>query len=558
MSSGIGDPKRRIVDWFSGKPPAVASAAGCAIFLLVAIAWSSAPFLAPHTLSGESFLFSDQSYALFTADQLVSGKLLFRDVFYPYGPASAYLHAAWTTLFGNTALSFWHLAQVLTCINVLQLWCLLRRGCSIRHTLVFGIVVLFPFLLIPGGMVGGLNASVYVPLERTLLLALALAWRSPEDRTFRSAALLGALLGAMQWVKFGGAFVAGAALLIADLVLLGSALKDRALRDRWFKINLATLLGFLGVEGARIGLAFALFAAPLALDVVWPAWLVEAYRSYAYRTVPFVHWFNFNYFIGAQLPVVAALVANLFLVRRLASTRRSRAETVPGSALVYAILFPLALVGYLPHSWVAAPYVWLFLVPAVFALERVSTLWRSLFLAACLSATALTLKGAVAPPPPASLQKWRAAGDVLWLRPEMVVRLSKLKDVLAGISAEAGAEAQTGSAILGFTFGSGLHHFLQYPGATRHAWFVPGFVPPRDEAEFLQALDRTFAVVVYFPEPRSSAPPPDPRAWEPFAIPVLTDATCLTFADRLLPPREIDRQLWVFPVRPMPTLAKNP
>lgn len=531
------------------------SLAGLSLFLLVAIVWSFVPFLAPLTLSSETFLFHDNSYALFTADQLLEGKLLFRDVFYQYGPLAAYLHVGWARLFGNTILAFWHLAQLLTCIGVIQVWALLRRSCSIWQAVGFGAIVLFPYFLVPGGSAGGLNASVYVELERICLLSLALIWKPPADRTFRSALFIGLLLGAMQWIKFGGAFVAGASLVALDLLVLSRMGAAKQCWLRWTRVSLVTLLGFLVIEGVLIGIACLLLPAPLASEVLWPSWMVQNYGAYRHRSVPLVHWFNLNYFLGTQMPIVAAFLANAWLAVRFLSSGRGVAPEhalslrLAGPALLFTIFFGLALLVYLPHMWVASPYIWLILLPPALFLRNVSVLIRVAFCIACLPAFFLSVRGLVYPPNAHSLREVHVADDRLWLSPEAADRVTSLQRVLDTLAQQDGGGTSGGRSILGFPMGSGFHHFLGYPPATRHAWFMPGFIRPREEAGLLESLDRTLAVVVFFPEAQSQPPSADPCSWEPFSIPVFTKNTCLVFASRLLPPTEVDSRCWVFPVK---------
>ena len=533
------------------------------LFLLIAIAWSSAPFFRPGLLNGDTFLFHDHSYSLFAADQLLAGKVLFRDVFYQYGVLTAYVHAGWAALFGNTILSYWHLAQLLTCIGVIQLWLLLRRSQPPWLAFAFVVVVLLPYFLVPGGSIVGVGASVYLGLERVCLLSIALVWRSPASRNLNTALLLGGLLGLMQWIKFGGAFVAGASLLVADLLALSYESGDRTRWLRWLRLSFVTLLGFLVVEGSLIGLLYVLLPSQLASEMLWPSWMVQNYEAYRYKSVSLVHWFNFNYFLGVQLPLCAAVVVGLMFGGRLLLKR----NTVPaegqaeflraaGPAFFLVIFFPVALLIYLPHMWVAMTYVWMILLPAAFFLRKTPRWCLGLFLVLCTPAFLLSVKGVVNPKVN-ELRPVHLAKDTLWLSPATEEQLNKLQRVLAQLEQERGGMALDRPAILGFPMGSGFHHFLGYPAATRHAWFMSGFVQPREEETLVQSLDRTLAIVVYFQEPRTDPPSPDPSTWEFYTTPVFTRATCLAIAGRLQSPIEVDASCWVFPVQTGPRPASS-
>ena len=529
---------------------------GLLLFLLIAIGWSSAPFFRPATLSGQAFLFSDHSYALFAADQLLDGKLLFRDVFYQYGALTAYLHAGWAALFGNTIISYWRLAQLLTCIGVVQMWILLRRSHTPWQALAIGIVALFPYFLIPGGSTGGLGGSIYVGIERICILSIALAWKPPLSRTFGSALWIGILLGLMQWIKFGGALVAGAGILVLDVLALFYASAEAKCWVRWLTISLVTLLGFLLLEGTLAALLYLLLPAQLASEVLWPSWMVQNYAAYSHRSLPLLHWFNLNFFLGRQMPLVAAVLAGVAVTGLLLFKRgsakldeRSSYLLFIGPPLFLVIFFSVALVVYLPHMWVAMFYAWMVLLSAACFLRKVP-LSIGLFLLACAPAFLLSAKDLVFSPKADKLREVHLANDTLWLPPEVENRLIKLQSLLKLLQQQRGGDTLAPSAILGFPFGSGFHHFLGYPAATRHAWFMPGFVRPREEGTLLDSLDRTLAVIVFFPDPQLSPPSADPTTWEDFSIPSFTRTTCLAFVDRLQSPIEVDSRCWVFPVLP--------
>jgi hypothetical protein len=540
------------LDWITGRK----SLAGLFLLLLIAIGWSSAPFFRPGVLNGERFVFHDNSYALFLVDQLLAGKLLFRDVFYQYGVLTAYVHAGWAALFGNTIFSYWHLAQLLTCVGVIQLWILLRRSQSAWQALAFGTIVLFPYFLVPGGSAGGVGASVYVGLERICLLSIALAWRPPTSRSLASALSLGVLLGLMQSIKFGGAFIAGISLLAIDALVLSYASVEKKRWLRWLQLSFVTLIGFLVIEGSLIVLAYLSLPAQLASEVLWPSWMVQNYEAYRHKSVPLWHWFNLNYFLGTQLPVFAAALAAPVFIARLLFMRKvtgpgeqSWLLRLAGPPLFFVIFFLFALILYLPHMWVAMPYVWLILLPAAFFLHNVPLFVRSIFLVSCFPAFFLSVKGVVYPRSAEQLQEVHLVKDTLWLSPEAADRLTKLQHVLELLDQRPGGFTSGPPAILGFPMGSGLHHFLGYPAATRHVWFMSGFVRPHEEDILVKSLDRTLAVIVFFADqPHSDPPSPDPSTWEFFSIPLFTRSTCLAFASRLQHPIKVDSQCWVFPV----------
>ena len=209
---------------------------GLALAVLIALAWTAALWVTrPAALFNEDFVVFEQGHNLFLVDQILAGKRLYRDVFSQYGPLPIYLHTAWAACVGNTARGYVALMGCLTLVNVALLYQVLRRSVPGAMALGWLAAAVLPFLVLPGSFTAGQLYALYPVCERLLLLFVALAWVDPRMRSPRRAVVLGVLLGAMQWVKFGGAFMAGGALLIADLLVLGGALLDPAMRRRWLE-----------------------------------------------------------------------------------------------------------------------------------------------------------------------------------------------------------------------------------------------------------------------------------------------------------------------------------
>jgi 4-amino-4-deoxy-L-arabinose transferase-like glycosyltransferase len=170
----------------------------------------------PDLVMGADVLFQDAGHNLLVADRMLSGASLYSDVFYPYGPVSAYLYALGASLFGNTPTVYLCLLAGISAANICLAYWLIRRAADRKTAVLIGIAML-AVLPIPGAIAGAFTSSPFLVLERTLLLLVALSWRPPAMRGLAPSLAIGIALGLWQGVKFGGAVVAGAAVMLLIL-----------------------------------------------------------------------------------------------------------------------------------------------------------------------------------------------------------------------------------------------------------------------------------------------------------------------------------------------------
>ena len=223
----------------------------------------------------------------------------------------------------------------------------------------------------------GAYLQPYGGFERILLLAIALSWRPLTERITARSVGLGLLLGLLPWIKFGSAFVAGAALFAADVIVL---VERREIHPRnWRKIAIGNAWILLGFLVGQITLAIYLLVTQpptIVKDAIWPAYMLGNYAGYVTSDIRFLRWQNLGYFLGAQLPVLVAATSFLLLLWRLiGGMPRAFQDRVTGpnervlGAFIFLFLFWfIGLSGYLAHVWLIMGYVWLPTIGAAYAL----------------------------------------------------------------------------------------------------------------------------------------------------------------------------------------------
>ena len=530
---------------------AVAAAA-----LALLSAWIFARFWShPEELLNWRFLTHDLASQLHLSDQLLAGKRLYADVFSQYGPVPASVHLAAAYLFGSTALTFMVLEGCLAIVCLIQIYILLRRTAPAWWSIVFTAIALLPWVPSTGGGPGA-YLQPYGGMERVVLLAIALAWRPLTGRTVARNVVLGLLLGLLPWIKFGSAFVAGAALLGADVLVLFRRREFR--RACWRAIlaaNAWVLAGFLGGQSALAIYLVVTQPPAIAKDVLWPSYMLENYAGYVTSDIRFVQWQNAGYFIGAQLPVLAAVLAFFVLIWPAMATtsieRNASSNRAPETfgAFIFLFLFWfIGLAGYLAHVWLIMGYAWLSMVGAGYALTFLGPRLRLAALCLWLPCFFLTAKG-VAPgrAPPASNPVIFENGETLWLDAVWQKRVTLLSDFLAK---ERTAAVEMPPTIMGIPTSGGLAHYFRCPVLTRQSWFLPGFVRPYDEEAIRESLAKTAGLVVFSEKPMELPFPANANQWG-FG-PIFSDALATEIPRRFAEPVKLDAFCWALKARQEP------
>jgi hypothetical protein len=458
------------------------AASGCSLLLGAALFVRR-----PDLVAGAEFLFHDAGHNLLTAHAILSGQTLYRDIFFPYGPISAYAYAVAAWRFGNTPEVYLGLFAVVSAMNAAFAYRLVRRsaGAVVAVAVSVGLLALLP---IPGAIAGAFISSPYIVLERTLLLLLALTWSPPDARSTSRAVGLGLVFGLWQGIKFGGAFVGGVAIVILDaLCLTAVGWSNEGLR-RWARSLLVTGAAFLGVESLWIVHAFATQPAAVAHDMIWPYFMFHAYAVVG-DDVRWLTWGGWRLMVGRYLlPLTAAMLGIYGLGAWLRTLRKGREADASGSAFILLLFYAIASCGYFHHVFHFQQFFWALVPPAAFAIERASTRTRLAVAAAWAPCVWLVLHTAVLTHAPASMETVRLpTGGRVVVSAAIAERLS----FLARIHAATG-----GAPILYAPVGSGWHYAYGVPAASRHTFFfAPDVIRPYERDAFVRSIDRLGALV---------------------------------------------------------------
>ena len=164
-------------------------------------------------------MLGEEGNQLYRAERLAQGRQLYSEIALQYGPLAVHLYSAFSTVVGNTITAVLAFHVVSSVLAILLAYVFVRGYVDVVTALQVTLFGFLPLMLTPGGNLGAYTNAEYISWERICLIAVLLAWRPPHCRTVRHAVWVGVGLGAWQWVKFGGAFFAGSALILAGPVL---------------------------------------------------------------------------------------------------------------------------------------------------------------------------------------------------------------------------------------------------------------------------------------------------------------------------------------------------
>ena len=475
--------------------------------------------------------FDDGGLTLDTADQLLNGKQLFSEVFYQYGPASIETYVLWSKIFGNTISSFESLSLLIALVNCFLLFKVLQRVGLAFSTMAIAFLALIPHLLATGYV-------FYSNFEKTLILIVLLLWKCPEERSLKRSLALGAVIGLMQWVRFGAAVGVLAAVFILDLIL------EKAFSRSLIKTTLAYAAGFFAVEGALAARLFLTLPKDVALDTLWPQFMAGSYGVYATENTRFPIFTTLNYFIGGQLPIIVCAVlavAAVFLVVRSRSATRRPALLIPLFAFVVYCLF------YYKQAWHYYLGSWLLVLAAAAAIDRLSVNWKAVVAILLLPGFYVALKMDLVPSRSPEIQATILPnGEKLWLSKDVIDRNQTLVNRLNALP---GSPSRRGVLFLSRTpvvLASQLYFFYQIPQPARHSMIFTGWLRHRDFESLRVTLDRSKAVVL-FQNANQGPPTKDACQWESHPYP---RPYCEELSARLEEPVKVDDTCWIFPTLP--------
>ncbi|HZT78157.1 MAG TPA: hypothetical protein VFA27_15995 [Vicinamibacterales bacterium] len=444
----------------------------------------------PDLVQGAAFLFHDEGHNLLTADVVLHGGQLYRDVFFPYGPLGAYIYVVWAAAFGNTPRSYLCLFVAISAVNMILAYYVLRRAAGMRVAVAVG-AALLAVVPIPGSIVGAFVTSAYVVLERTFLLLLALLWTPPLTRTRSQSLAIGAIAGVWQAVKFGGGPLAMAALLLLDLVALAVSGLDAATIKTWLQRVAVSVAAFLVVEVAIVAYAFWTQPTPIATDEVWPLFMFQAYAGLGSYRWP--AWIGWRPAVAQFLfPLSAGVLSAVAIARWLRGSAYETAGGESGAVFVPMVFVVLAaIVGYVHHAFHYFQFLWTLAPGSAWILERRGRLvaWMTALL--WIPGVFVVARACYVASPASDVRLINTpSGGTVALTTDMAERVAFLQRVAQSPYA-AGRPA-----ILYAGIGSGWHFAYGVPLASRHSFFfAPDVIRPYERSQFADSWERVGAII---------------------------------------------------------------
>lgn len=510
--------------------------AGLLLWIIWQVGW-----LPAHTFNATRFILYDQGSYLYAVERLNHGEVLYRDLNWQYGPLAAGWYWLWAQVGGNTPLT---LVLASTALMAAAWWLLTgptREVMGARMGTGWALLGLLP-IMSPVGIMA-LNGP-HGALEMLLLAGLAwLLARCPGRH--KRALVMGLVLGALQWVRFGPHVVA---FLVLGL-LQGGGLRAEVPAWREWAHRMAGWLWRVLLGYAVIWLALLFYyrsVLPWAgvIEQLWPSHMVAHYAATYVRRWP--EWPEAAEFFRVWVPVLCG-VAGAAAWFRL--THKSGLTAVPSPMVMAGLAFgPLywiigglflfkndyALLGHLWLVWPGAAVAWGLAWPR----------WRIGLIVLLLPALAMQWAGLRAVWQ--AEKAWQAEpmvlpnGQRLWFRAAEARRFAALGEALGGET--------RGKRLVVFLAGGGVHHFYGTQRVGRHWWYLPEFVRPWEaEAVERAVLQHEYALVADLGQQAESGG--DPRVLQLW-IPLPADMG-LRVLSRMSDPKEIKGLGHVVRIRPV-------
>ena len=429
---------------------------------------AAALWLRPDLTQGAGFLFGDEGQNLWLAARLSEGAQVHTDAFTPYGPLTAWTYAAAAAAFGNSPLVFRALSLALSAASLAMLTATFARSLSSSWAALWGVFVMTPLMLGLGPLLGGLTVSTYTGLERVFMASAVLIWRPPSDRSDARSLLIGVLAGCCQWARFGSAAMIVAGVIVCDLAA------DRKARATWLVI-----VGALAVEASLAAWAFAALPVAVAVDVLWPSYLLEAYTwmklpRTGFSPGPWPVW----------LVRYGPALAGLLIVLPALALRGLR-PPCNRAAVLLAVAYGAgaATLFWTDHHY--RQYAWMAGAAGGLALASVRWPWRGAALALSLPACVVMARVILQEPSPTVSLATPGVGVV-----ELTPAEARRVDALAAL------RASLPGGLVVAPGGAGWHAAYGAASPTRQAWFVRGVVRPWEHESFLEAYRGVSAVAI--------------------------------------------------------------
>jgi hypothetical protein len=492
-----------------------------------------------NVFDARSFLFRDEGLSVLWGSKVARGEMPFRDFGYLYGPIPVFLLGLGARLFGGTPQMFIGLLACLSAIGAGLVAALVRRSASFGATLAVVVLAVLPEFVTPGGAFAAFTGSPTLPLERIVLVSVALAWRPPEERTWRRGAAIGALLGVAQAVKFGGAIFDGAALVLLDLLVI--ALRRGGLPRGWIRSLLAMAAAAAAVMAAHAAFAFAIMPRDRAIDHLWPAYVLSQWAAFV--PAPAAGW---KFILSVELtPIVGgclSLAAVALLVRDAlvgAAGGISREAAGKLGVLLPVILFFVSWLGFVHIVYHLHGIAWAATLGAGLALDRLPRAPRVVATALLAPMAIALLRGQI-------LRTDRGGARIERAGHGWIVADARTLDDVNALLAALGPELGDGREMFSGPEGAAFEGFFDLPHAGHADLYTPAMVRPSDEDDLTASAPHLGAAFVeVFSPPRT--PPRDvcDVLNHVYLAPVLHDGACRALAAQLGTPEHVGASMWI-------------
>jgi hypothetical protein len=509
------------------------AAAGLALAMAVWAMWAH-----PATVfAARSFLFRDEGLSVLWGAKVARGEMPFRDFGYLYGPIPVFLLGLGARLFGGTPQMFIGLLALLSATGAGLVAALVRRSASFGATVAVVLLAVLPEFVTPGGAFAAFTGSPTLPLERIVLVSVALTWRPPEERTWRRGAWIGVLLGVAQAVKFGGAIFDGAALFALDVFVI--ALRRSGVPRGWIKSLAATAGGAALVVAAHCAFAFAIMPRDRAIDHLWPSYVLSQWAAFV--PAPPAGW---KYILSVELtPIVGGLLSVLavaLLLREAVVAKGISRETAAKlGVLLPVILFFVTWIGFVHIVFHLHGIAWAATLGAGLALDRLPRAPRVAATVLLVPMTIALVRGQVLRTDRGGTRLERPGHG--WI----VADARTLEDVNALLPA-LGAELDDGRAMFSGPEAAAFEGFFDLPHVGHADLYTPAMVRPSDEDDLAANAPRLGAAVVEVFAP-PAAPPHDvcDVLNHVYRAPILHDGACRALDAQLGPPEPVGASMWI-------------
>lgn len=452
--------------------------------------------LRPDLTRGAAFLFGDEAANLFAADALHRGRTLYTDVAYPYGPLPIEMYRATSAVAGNSPGVFLALMAVLSASSAFMAGSLIRRSADVVTSAALVLVALLPTMPLPGAPIGGYTSSIYMPVERIVLLAAAMLWSPPTTRSWRRGLCLGVILGACQGVRFGSGAVMVAATAIVDQLAVHGTVPDRRRAAR--RATAWILAGFLAAETGWAVWAIVTRPRPYALEFLWPLQMWETHQMSGMPRWP--SWGGWRMaLVQYTMPAIALTLSGAGVVNwiRAGRDRASGKAEMHGGAAMLFVFFVVAALVYFRHEHHFRQFAWMLVPAAAGPMCRVRRPVRLVLLALCAPALWPIASGLMGPPSRDIVTLQTPRGFSLVVPVETAARVEFLN-----------AHRTTGP-VLFIPNGAGWLYAYDVDSVSRHHWFYSrAVVRPFEEDTFARDVEHA-AIVIRCDPPDRPWPVPD-------------------------------------------------